>query len=434
MSKDNNFLLTVLGAVGIGALMMGLNQQDKGDDIQENYDGMTSFGFQRVRERVAVGKDGCMRAVNFAQPRPGSEQINQQISTLVKSGASKAQIKAELADISAERTDQLKQRIAQSTARNLQGKKAVPQKVMKRLQKMSAPRPTSASSESYENYESEPQMFESENSMGLGAGTVTEPYYVSYPQFQQTVPQRSPSLNLGRDIRYNPPSTDRMGISEAYQNLPQNLYNGGTQVQQMGPSNSVTEHYDMISENYAAEPAQAKFFANAAQYEALGPAYVANKDSMIKAVSTGNADFADESQTIVAPLTCNEGCDENANALIPLGPGAEDNVQIFDRVITVPLKAGWRQQPNGGVDRIRGDLPVCVDPCQAGWFQSSLKPQFLTIGALNNGTIANSDVGKFVESVGGQMVKPPSSGITAQEMKIMAAPDASRVVQTGGFM
>lgn len=421
MSNNDNFLLTVLGAVGIGALVMGLNQKDCNEPIQENYDGMTTFGFQRVKERVMVDKSGCVRAVNFAQPMPGAQELDKRVAAIAQSSDSEAEKKAKLAKVNEQGTRQLYQAVAKqaSIAQSSRGNPA------------RAARAAEAANPNTLQQVSFAEKYEPDYRMGLGAGTVTEPYYVSYGEFAQTVPERSPSLNLGRDIRYNPPSTDLMGISDAYQNLPQNQFgSNGTQIQPMAPSSTI-EHYNMITENYADESQrQAPFMAGIQKFP--GNNYMADKASMVKAVATGNAEFAEVGPIVIAPLTCQEGCDENAESLIPLGPGAQDNVQIFDRVMTVPLKPGWRQHSAGDVDFIRGDLPVCVDPCQAGWFQSSLKPQFLQVGALDTGVISNSGVGKFVAVNGGNAISMPDT-LTAQDMRVKASVASSAVVSTASL-
>ena len=93
MSNDNNFLLSVLGVVGIGALVMGLQQQDECDQaVKEDYNsGMTSFPFSKYRERLFVGKDGCVRAANFAKPLPGAQKLDQQIRDILASDMTDAQ-------------------------------------------------------------------------------------------------------------------------------------------------------------------------------------------------------------------------------------------------------------------------------------------------------------------------------------------------------
>lgn len=399
MSKDN-VLLTVLGLVGMGALALGISKQE---DVQEDYSGgMTSFPFSTRTELVKAvrGQNGCLSALNYADPRPGAQEILQQVEKIAASDASSAQRQLAIAQLSAQQTDKL----ASSLQQEVNARTA-------------------------ENYQPDRR--------SLGSNMVTEPYYVSYPQYQQTVPQRSPSLGLGRDVRYNPPSTDRMGITEAYQNLPQNRF---TSVSRM-PASSSVEHFDMISEHYEPEtvvPIKAKgYFANEAGYP--GTNVMSNKDEFIKAVATGNA-TANKKQTtgLIAPLTCNEGCASDAgvsDALIPLGPdGADSNVMVYERSITVPLKSGWRQNSPGVSDYIRGDLAVCVDPCQKGWFQSSLKPSGLTVGALENGSVGSSGVAGQKQAFGGSVVSVASSGgVNINDLTIQASAAGSTVVGVNRF-
>ena len=393
-------LLTVLGLVGMGALALGISKQE---DVQEDYSGMTSFPFSTRKEIVKAvrGQDGCLSAVNYAAPRPGAQALRQQVEKIASSDATSAQRQLDIAQLSRQQTDKL----SSNLQREVQSRTA-------------------------ENYQ--PEM-----SRSLGANMVTEPYYVSYPQYQQTVPQRSPSLGLGRDVRYNPPSTDRMGITEAYQNLPQNKF---TSVSRM-PASSSLEHYDMISEHYEPEtvvPLKTKgYFANEAGYP--GTNVMSNKDEFIKALATGNA-LSNKKQTtgLLAPLTCNEGCSSetgSSEALIPLGPdGADSNVMIFERSITVPLKAGWRQNSVGVSDYIRGDLAVCVDSCQSGWFQSSLKPSGLTVGALENGSVGSSGVAAQKQNYGGSIVNVPSSGgVNINQLTLEAGAAGSLVTSVNRF-
>lgn len=416
MSNNDNFLLTVLGAVGIGALVMGLTQNET-NAIEENYDsGMTGFPFQTVRERVMVGKDGCVRAVNFAKPAPGTQERDKQAREIALSSDSESKKMSRLARISDQETKVNIQRIANQAAVNNQmsGNQAA-----STIAKSIGGPQLSKVAGVYEKYIPE-------SDMGLGAGTVTEPYYVSYPQYNQTVPERSPSLNLGAQIRYNPPSTDRMGITENYQNTPNNQF-CGTQVQSVQPSSSI-EHFNLVTENYAVDcqsKKQAPFMANINKYS--GSNYVADKDSMINAVANGNAQAAGQGPLMIAPLTCQESCDSNADSLIPLGPEGPDDVMIFERSITVPMRVGWRQHSPGGVDFIRGDLPVCVDPCQAGWFQSSLKPQFLQQSALSYLGDAKPSVDKFIETSGGNSFTDNTS-ITPYQASIIASAGSASIV------
>jgi hypothetical protein len=60
----------------------------------------------------------------------------------------------------------------------------------------------------------------------------------------------------------------------------------------------------------------------------------------------------------------------------------EENV-IYQQRLMVSTKGGGRFNARGSVDFIRGDIPVCPDPCQSGWFRSSAKPEdVLQVGAV----------------------------------------------------
>jgi hypothetical protein len=415
MSNDNNFLLSVLGVVGIGALVMGLQQQDECEQaVKEDYNsGMTSFPFGKYRERLFVGKDGCVRAANFATQMPGAQKLDQQIRDILASDMTDAQKLDRVRRLQEEGKKQATQRVAQMAVNS---GLAAPGSRTAQLA-VSAPA-----------VQGPKETYIPDQSLGLGANAVTEPYYFSNGEYDQTVPQRSPSLNLGRDIRYNPPSIDRMGITEAYQNTPQNAFGGCVAGKQQAlPPTSTIEHYNLITENYDCGAGAKKlppFQAGIRGYP--GADAIANKTDFVKQVATGNAEFADKNALVIAPLTCQENCDDTTDGLIPLGPDGPDNVVMVERLMYVPQRPGHRQKSSGSVDYIRGDLPVCVDPCQAGWFQASQKPAFLQQSAL---AIGQSGAEDFIRSSGGNVVDPNAGQqITAQDLRVKAQVGTSSVV------
>jgi hypothetical protein len=112
------------------------------------------------------------------------------------------------------------------------------------------------------------------------------------------------------------------------------------------------------------------------------------------------------------------------------GPPPE-NVVMFDRYMIVPGKSAGRfNRSNGVVDRIRGDLPVCVDPCQKGWFQSPGNPSQLTVGALSviggSGEQANA-ITNFTQLYGGNPSVMPGSGRGNPQLQML-----SQVAPTSG--
>jgi hypothetical protein len=74
----------------------------------------------------------------------------------------------------------------------------------------------------------------------------------------------------------------------------------------------------------------------------------------------------------------------------------DSNVIVFERLMAT-TRGGGRFNRSGTVDYIRGDIPVCPDPCQSGWFKSSAKPQdVLQIGAVAQ-MIAGDNTAKDLE-------------------------------------
>ncbi len=323
---SDNLLLTLLGAVGIGALVMGMN---KDDEIKEDFWNSIQLAAKRETVRVTVDKKTGKRTESVVP-------FNETAVTTKKS----------------------LQRI----------KKAQNQQLMAKLatnQKLSFGGPVEETYEPRQNYDQDVQEnFEIPYHQALGSSQVTGDSYVSYPNFEQSVPQPSPSLNLPAQLRYNPPSLDKMGITEAFQcNRP---------MTNMDHANVVEGFMSMDQTN-----------------------------------PNPGAGYAGGNYNTVVADAENSKSATNLQTQLPVGTmdSQGENTMLFDRSITVPGKAAGRfNRGNGIVDRISGDLPVCVDPCQKGWFASPGKPSDLAIGALSyiggEGSASN-ELTNFVQINGG---------------------------------
>lgn len=320
---SDNLLLTVLGAVGVGALIMGMSQNDK-KQLKEDF--VQGYAFSKNMEKV-VGNGTNQTSVNFAT-NPGLQQSVQTIARLNREGVPQASQIAHLQN----------QNMSRVSSQN------------STLQRISSP-----------SNISEPFIKMKENfappSHSLGSSAVTRNDYVSYPQFNQSTPLQSPSLNLPAQIRYNPPSLNNMGITNAYQNQPMDyagLVEGYTSV------NTFEKNPQLMSSGYNRNVDQT------------------NPSSFIDALNNGtNAYALDKNSPVQGSLplsTMDNGVQGNP---------ANENIVMYDRAVYSTGKlGGWRAHSSGDSDRIRGDLAVCVDPCQKGWFQSSLQPKDLVGGAL----------------------------------------------------
>ena len=325
---NDNVFLTLLGAVGIGALVMGMNQEE----VKEDYWNSIQLSSKMGKVKVTTDKNG-----NIISEEEIPEDIKRGMQTVQQLGN-------------------------QQMMQSLQANQSV------------------SFGESRENFQ------HSRNS--LGSNQVTGNHYVSYPDYQQSITQPSPSLGLSTSIRYNPPSTNMMGITDAFQ-CGQTVEGWQSQ----DPTN----------------PAPVAGFA-AGNYNKLSGQVKENANSQ------------------------NANKEMVGDKVGQLG----ENVMIFDRYMTVPGKSAGRfNRGNGIVDRIRGDLPVCVDPCQKGWFASPGNPAQLTVGALamigGHGEQANS-IANFTTLYGAPSTVMPSSGRgnAQQNMISMVAPTAG-AVQTTSF-
>ena len=324
---SDNLLLTLLGAVSVGALVMSMNKEE---EVRENW----WAGIQLSANRITMQRnpDGSTSEVSISNP---------------------AQIKSQLDRLHIKASEQLCGKCDNQNAFN------------------ETNLDDGYTEESY-----------TPSTPSLGSGMVTGNDYVSYPTYNQTITAPSPSLGLPAQIRYNPPSLNDMGITENFSCNNRPVSN-----------KTIVENY-MSMDQSNLNP---------------GAGYAAgNYDKTIK--------------DVVA--------DSNQSALVVSGRGIEnekastDNVVIFDRYMVVPGKAAGRfNRGNGIVDRIRGDLPVCVDPCQKGWFASPGSPADLTVGALSviggGGEQANA-VANFKQMYGGQLSNLPSSGGTDPKLNMIS--------------
>ena len=351
---SDNLLLTILGAVGVGALVMGLNKND--EKIRENWGGLPQFNKLKITGEMQRNN---VSTANFAKNVQLSNAV-QTIARLQKSGVPQD---AQIAQLRS-------QGAATASRQKAELQRSFPQQKLTR--------------QSVENYASPSEL-------GLGSSSVTRNDYVSYPQFNQSTPLQSPSLNLPAQIRYNPPSLNNMGITESYQSHPMD-YAGLVE----GFIDHPTDHPTRMNvATYEKNPQGKKV-----QGGELNVRSVTNEASYIDAMNKGNQTYSDKEYAVqgVLPLsTMDSGVQGNPSV---------QNVINFDQFIyAAPKRGGWRANSSGTSDLIRGDLAVCVDPCQKGWFQSSLQPANLTVGAMNvlmgSGVSSSNDTtAEFAKSYG----------------------------------
>lgn len=336
---SDNLLLTVLGAVGVGALLLGMKEKE---NIKENWGPQGMLGLTVRRERVKVNKSKPedVSALNFSSTPEDLKQNLRQIQRMSRAGVGEEQQMATLK--------------TQAMARAA-GNQAM---VKSSLATLSGPVET----------------YVPPNNESLGSGMVTPNNYVSYPQFNQSTPLQSPSLNLPAQIRYNPPSLNNMGVTSAYQSNSSNVFNG------MDYANMVRENYEdpgrqqgyrQDIKTYVQNPE----VMNDGRNNILGN--LTNSDSYLSALNQATKTYAGEKNASAVNALPLSDMDSS------LGEGDSENTMIYDRFIYANGRnGGWRASSSGSSDLIRGDLAVNVDPCQKGWFQSSLTPADLRRGAL----------------------------------------------------
>ena len=360
---SDNLLLTLLGAVGVGALVMGMN---KDEEIREDFWNSISLAAKRETIKRTVNKK--------------TGQVTESV--------------VPFNDVATTTQNSLRQ-IHKANNQQLMAKLATSQKLS-----FGGPK------ENFENFEytnNIQENFESEPNYALGSSQVTGDNYVSYPNFQQSITQPSPSLGLPAQIRYNLPSLEKMGITETFQCNPRsNVSNVMTNM----------DHANVV-ENYM---------------------------SFDKSNPSPGADYAAGNYKKVVVDAAGENS-VNLKSQLPVGTmdSQGDNTMLFDRYITVPGKSAGRfNRGNGIVDRIRGDLPVCVDPCQKGWFASPGKPSDLTVGALSyiggEGSASN-EITNFVQMNGGiPAIKPSTPYANPVSNMIAQTQPTSGLVQVSSFV
>ena len=175
---------------------------------------------------------------------------------------------------------------------------------------------------------------------GLGANNNTRlPYVTPTNHLNQNVNQPSPSLNLPSLIRYNPPSLNKMGITENFQCKQPIRENFETSTCVKAHVPYMSANSEMVGPNYSASPKKVAL------------------DTFINAPMDG-----------ISP----------AGELMDPFNGKE--VMVFDRPMTTTLKVG-RFSGRGTRDLIRGDLPVAPNS-HKGWFSTPADPSALSKGAL----------------------------------------------------
>ena len=176
----------------------------------------------------------------------------------------------------------------------------------------------------------------------LGSSANTTQPYVTIPNFQQSVPQRAPSVQYSSFERYKPTSLSNMGRTSDFN------CKGGS-----------SEGYAQTMEGFDDTPDQ-----DAASYP--GPDY-----------SAGN-------YKSLVPQSAPDVAADLASTMDVLSPtGDVSQVLVYDRPYTVNLKPGRCSRVSNCVDRIRGDIPINVSDTQNGWFQSSSGPADLIVGSLS---------------------------------------------------
>jgi len=208
----------------------------------------------------------------------------------------------------------------------------------------------------------------------LGSAPITRQPFVSMPNYQQSVPQPKPSLQVGADIRYKPPTYDQMGVTENFQ------CKQSTSPRQESNRTYIKEGYtgqDMMEDPANPNP---KTGCNAFAAGNYNDVVAQNSAQLSDTLYVGDQEMLNES-------------------------GVPENYMVFDRFMTVTNKqtSDRVNRVAGTRDFIRGDIPVCVDNSHKGWFSPSAGPAGLTTGAayaLFGETQAGNDMVNFMQSYG----------------------------------
>lgn len=367
---SDNLILTVLGAVGVGALLMSMKE----NNVKEDF---LMVHLPKVNNQLADDGSGCMQPLNFAV-RPLYQESVKQAMALQKQGVPQSQIMSTLSNTNQQIRNERLSTISKGVNSSISN--------------------MNVTKENYEN-----------SSPSLGSSAVTTNDYVSYPGFDQTMPERSPSLNLGAHVLYNPTSLNNMGVTEAYQSRVQK------------PLSNVMDFSNVVEGFYNQPPPSS--------VQATGlpkPGFVAGGKSFDAAMNNGNNAAKGKGSPFISE-----------SAMLPLTDMTSSNgsnVVLFDRPMYSGTRTGgWRQGGRGDSDLIRGDLAVCVDPCQKGWFQSSLGPANLRTGALQqiagNGSDQAMTVGAMAKVYGqispAAMNSTATPQYTANQMALMSTASGS---------
>lgn len=421
---SDNLLLTLLGAVGVGALVMGMNQDQNEKQIVEEY---TSAGgmpaSSSMRESTIQTQNG-VTSLNFAVPPPSLQQATSQVKTMMNQGVPQDQIIQKMKMMGQAQTNSQKAALMsslnQQTSTRMALQSGLPQQQMMK-----------------ENYR--------EMSKSLGSeAPVRDGTFVSYKNFEQSTPLRSPSLNLGANINYNSPSNNMMGMTDVYKNSPSNLYT------KVDKNLDTPMAHGALLEGYAPKQNVSSLSPTSPQPQYMVPSadgitpsanYTANPSSFLKAIDQGNAKYSTGGQVLNSGVC---GSQEINNEMLPVGTmesSSGDQVFTFDRYMTVAGKTnGWRQRQSGTVDFIRGDIPIAPNVCSVGWFQSPQSPQFLTVGAVQQITdqVGGNATQQFIQSYGATSAAALGSNVNTQftpmHMALQATnPAGGATVQVGAF-
>lgn len=383
---SDNLLLTLLGAVSVGALVMGMNQNENDkNEIIEEYNTCGIGAMTAVAQPVAY-KNGVAVGLNYASPRPSLVNSMKAVQKMTQQGVPQGQQLKTLQGM-AEASTNSQKAMLMADLNNQQAQRMTLQK---------GPVPMGVR----ENY--------TEQKKSLGSSDITRNDYASWPQYQQTIPLRSPDVKLSATLSYNTPSYNKMGITDVYKSVPANQY--GAKVER-NLDNSMD--YGRLLEGYAPPSQTSQVQHPQPQYMApsadgLTPAsnFIANAKSFKDALDQGNTKYAGDKFVLNAG-TCDT--QDVSNELLPLGTmesSVGENVVMFDRFMNVSKRTSHRTAPSGCRDLIRGDLPIVPDPCQIGWFQPPGRVQDLAQGALQQiassagGSSPDGGLSNFISTYG----------------------------------
>ncbi len=331
---SDKLVLTLLGAIGIGALVMGMNEDRK---LQENWMGIQGVVFNKEKvefdattgEQVGTVEANDKNVINAvlnlgAAGRKADREAKQE-------AAIKASIKENYEDMYTRDGERFE---CDPNDPNCGEQYGMYDEGTEQYGMYDG-----GDGEQYDcdpndpncNAEQFRENWEESNNYQLGSGMVADDsIFHRNPQFNQSIPQPSPDMqNLGVPARMHVSSMQ--GYTDSF-NQPMQYAN-------------FIETYEDPKPTQAAKPKSSSTTGT------LPPSDMNNPDS---------------------------------------------NVIVFERLMA-STRGGGRFNRSGTVDYIRGDIPVCPDPCQSGWFKSSAKPQdVLQVGAVAQ-MIAGDNTAKDLE-------------------------------------